>query len=451
MTLWGGRFSDAPADVAWAFTTDDSDRRLLGDDVVGSMGHVAMLAHVGLLTAEEATQLHGGLEAIRDEWSSGEFAFTESDEDVHTAVERRLGELVGDVAGKLHTGRSRNDQVCVDLRLYLKRAASDRISQLEGLVGALAGAARRVGDTVAASYTHLQQAQAIPLAHHLLAYAWMFRRDIARFEGALERIDVSPLGAGAAAGSSLPLDPAVTASHLGFGAMFDNSLDAVSSRDFVAEYAFCCAQAMTHLSRLGEDLVLWATEEFDMADYGDAFTTGSSALPQKRNPDVAELARGKAAAVIGDVTALLTLQKGLPLAYNRDLQEDKRAVFHADDTLTAGLAAITGMMESLVATPQDVSPWVTALDLAEALVSRGVPFREAHHVVGALVLRLTDEGRTFADLTESDLTDTDPRFEPGDVEVARSPATSISRRTVPGAGSWGSVEHQLAALESVSR
>ncbi|NNK91478.1 MAG: argininosuccinate lyase [Acidimicrobiia bacterium] len=448
MTLWGGRFSEGPDAAAWAFTTDESDRRLLGDDVAGSVGHVSMLAEAGLLSAEEAAQLLSGLETIGDEWSSGEFVFVDGDEDVHSAVERRLGELVGDVAGKLHTGRSRNDQVCVDLRLYLRRAAAERSGQLAGLVAALAGAARRAGDVIIPSYTHLQQAQAIPLAHHLLAYAWMLKRDIDRFEGAAARVDVSPLGAGAAAGSSLPLDPAATARHLGFVSVFANSLDAVSSRDFVAEYAFCCAQAMTHLSRLGEDLVLWATEEFGFADYGDAFTTGSSALPQKRNPDVAELARGKAAGVIGDVATLLTLQKGLPLAYNRDLQEDKRAVFHADDVLAGALTAVTGMVESLTASAGAVSPWVTALDLAEALTGRGVPFREAHHLVGTLVKRLTADDRTFADVTEDDLADVDPRFEPSDVEVAASPAASVARRTVAGGASWDSVEQQLRDLET---
>jgi len=447
MTLWGGRFGAAPHEALWAFTADTSDRRLLVDDVTGSLAHVAMLGEVGLLATDEVASLTSGLETIADEAHAGAFVFLDGDEDVHTAVERRLGELVGAVAGKLHTGRSRNDQVALDLRLYLRRSGRDRVAQLERMAGALVDAAERAGDAIAAAYTHLQQAQAIPLAHHLVAYVWMLLRDIDRFQDALVRIDVSPLGAGASGGSSLPLDPAIVAERLGMQAVFANSLDAVGSRDFVAEYAFCCAQAMAHLSRLSEELVLWATTEFGWATYDDAHTTGSSALPHKKNPDIAELARGKTATVIGDVAALLALQKGLPLAYNRDLQEDKRAVFHADDTLGLALEALTGMIATAELHPPDPSPWVTTLDLAEALVGRGAPFREAHHVVGALVAHLVAAGRTLADLTAAELVAADRRFEPSDLERT-DPAVSVAGRRSPGGGSWRSVADQIAELRT---
>ncbi len=448
MTLWGGRFMEPPDDTLWRFTTDPADRRLLTEDIAGSIAHIEMLGHVGLLPDEDVTVLVEGLKRILDEANEGRFEFVDTDEDVHTAVERRLGELVGPVAGKLHTGRSRNDQVCLDLRLYLRRACDRRIDQLHDLVAVLVAKAEEVDDAVVAAYTHLQQAQAVPLAHHLLAYAWMLLRDAERFRDAKDRIDVSPLGAGAAAGSSLPLEPRDVADRLKFAKVFDNSLDAVGSRDFVAEFAFACAQAMVTLSRLSEELVLWATEEFGWVRYADRYTTGSSALPQKKNPDIAELARGKAATVIGDLTALLALQKGLPLAYNRDLQEDKRAVFHADDTLTEALAALSGMVATARFDPPPPSPWVTALDLAEALVARGVPFREAHAAVGNLVARLWAEGRTLAEVTAGELEGTHPRFVPEDLDLV-DPRGSVEARRTAGGGSRSSVADQVSRLREI--
>jgi argininosuccinate lyase len=448
VTLWSGRFSETPDEAMWRFTVDTSDRRLLVDDVTGSRAHVTMLERVGLLAAEEAAALQAGLETILDEAVAGTFRFEPTDEDVHSAVERRLYELAGEVAGKLHTGRSRNDQVALDLRLYLRRSAVDRIEQLRGMAGVLVEQAAAVGDAVVPAYTHLQQAQAIPLGHHLLAYAWMLLRDAERFEDALGRIAVSPLGAGAAAGSSLPLDPWIVADELGLHAVFENSLDAVGSRDFVAEYAFCCAQAMAHLSRFAEELVLWSTTEFGWVTFTDRHTTGSSALPHKKNPDIAELVRGKAAMVIGEVAALLALQKGLPLAYNRDLQEDKAAVFRADDVLAGSLEALAGMVAAAGFHPPEPSPWVTALDLAEVLVSRGVPFREAHRLVGGLVSELVAEGRTLADATVAELAGIDPRLVPADVEML-SPAESLRRRHTPGGGSPESVQVQIAELRAI--
>ncbi|MEN8233432.1 MAG: argininosuccinate lyase [Actinomycetota bacterium] len=447
MTLWSGRFASGPDATLWQFTTDASDRRLLVDDVTGSLAHVAMLGEVGLLSSEAVARIEDGLERILEEAYGGRFEFRETDEDVHSAVERRLGELIGDDAGRLHTGRSRNDQIALDLRLYLRRAVDHRVEQLEHLALVLVDKAEAAGDAIVASYTHLQQAQAIPFAHYLLAYVWMLLRDAERFAEARKRIDVSPLGAGASAGSALPLRPDLAAESLGFDAVFGNSLDAVSSRDFASEYVFCAAQAMTHLSRLSEELILWSTEEFGWAEYDDAHTTGSSALPHKKNPDIAELARGKAAAAIGDLTTLLTLQKGLPLSYNRDLQEDKRAVFHADDVLTRALSALTGMIETARFDPPAPSSWVVALDIAEALVARGVPFREAHHAVGGLVARLKAEARDFTSVTAGELEATHPQFNAKDLDLL-DPKGSVGVRRSPRGGSFTSVAEQITELRT---
>jgi argininosuccinate lyase len=447
MTLWSGRFTEGPDEAMWHFTVDRSDRRMLFDDIAGSLAHVGMLGSVGVLTADDVDTLTTGLEAIAVEAEAGAFEYLPTDEDVHTAVERRLGEIIGEVAGKLHTGRSRNDQVALDLRLYLRRAARARMAQLHEVVGVIAAKAEEVGDVVVPSYTHLQQAQAVPLAHHLMAYAWMLLRDVDRLEDALARIDVSPLGAGASGGSSLPLDPADTAARLEMRGVFENSLDAVASRDFVAEYTFACTQAMVHLSRLAEELILWATTEFGWATFSDRHTTGSSSLPQKKNPDIAELVRGKTAVAIGNVTTLLGLQKGLPLAYNRDLQEDKRAVFAADDALGGALEALGAMVAAARFHPPPPGAWVTALDLAEVLVGRGVPFREAHEAVGSLVASLVAAGKTLAEVTAEDLTTAHPAFEPGDLSRV-DPADSVAARATAGGGSFESVAAQLEALRA---
>ena len=322
---------------------------------------------------------------------------------------------------------------------------ADRLARFGLMLLALAEAN---ADVVVPVYTHLQQAQAIPLAHHLLAYAWMVSRDRQRFQQVRERLSVSPLGAGAAGGSSLPLDPVFVARELGFDVVFANSIDAVGSRDLVTEYVWCCAQAMVHLSRLSEELILWASSEFGWVTFGDRYTTGSSALPQKKNPDIAELARGRAAGAIGDLTALLALQKGLPLAYNRDLQEDKEHLFRADDTLAATLEALGGMLSSAEFHPPAASPWTTALDLAEALVRRGVPFREAHGAVGRLVARLVRSGRDLSEATVVDLEAADERFEAEDLDLV-SPEESVRRRMTSGGGSFGSVTEQITALRHV--
>lgn len=445
MTLWGGRFGDDIGELTWAFTVDESDQRLLEFDVRGSIAHVEMLGRTGIIEGGEAAELKNGLQKILAEARDGDFTFQGSDEDVHTAVERRLGEIVGDVAGKLHTGRSRNDQVALDLRLYLRDAARERVAQLQGLTATLADLAEGHAETVVPSYTHLQQAQPTTLGHHLLAYAWMVLRSASRFEDALTRMSASPLGAGASSGSSLPLDRDMTAAELGFDGVIPNSLDAVGSRDFVAEYVFCCAQAMVELSRLAEEIILWVSQEFGWARLSDDVSTGSSALPQKKNPDIAELVRGRTASVIGDMTAILGLQKGLALAYNRDLQEDKRIVFHADDTLAGSLAATIHLLGGITFDPPPPGTQTVALDLAEALVRRGVPFREAHGVVGRLVARLESEGRDLSGATRVDLSAVDDRFDEADVALL-DPRTSVEARATSGSGSPRSVRDQIAEI-----
>ncbi len=445
LTLWGGGFSSSPGDALWSYTVDPVDRRLLAHDIRGSQAHVTMLGEQGILSPAETERLQEGLAAIAAEAEAGEFRFLEGDEDVHSAVERRLVDIVGDDGGMLHTGRSRNDQVALDLRLYLVDAVGDRTAGIRRLVASLADQAEQHPETVVPAYTHLQQAQAVPLGHHLLAHAWMLRRDAERFAAAGTRIAVSPLGAGAAAGSSLPLDPVAVARELGLTAVFANSIDAVGARDWAAEYVYACAQTMVHLSRLAEELVLWSTTEFGWVEFDEALTTGSSALPQKRNPDIAEVIRGRTATAIGDVTAILALQKALPLAYNRDLQEDKAIVFHADDTAAAALEAMATLIAGTRFAPPLPGSSVLALDLAEVLVARGVPFRRAHAIVARLVSRLAADGRQLGEVTAAELADADAAFETGDLavlDVTRSPG---ARRT-PGAGSPGSVAAQLAAL-----
>jgi len=449
-TLWHGRFADGPDAALMALSESLSfDRRLAADDVEGSRAHVAMLAEVGLLTATERDAVHAALDTVESELASDTFVFAGSDEDIHTAVERRVTELAGAAGAKIHTGRSRNDQVATDLRLWTKRSARELVAALHGLQQVLVARAEEVGTEVAVpGYTHLQHAQPVLLAHHLLAHAWALGRDVERFQRVVTAADVSPLGAGALAGSSLPLDPDHTARALGFGARFENSLDAVSDRDFVAEAVFAAALAQVHLSRLGEEIVLWSSTEFGFLRLPDAFATGSSMMPQKKNPDVAELVRGKAGRVIGDLTGLLATLKGLPLAYNRDLQEDKEPLFDAVDTLHASLLALTGLIggvtfvtEAMRAQTDD--PLLAATDLAELLVRRGTPFREAHAVVGALVRASLDGDRTLADLVADE-----PRLGAEGVALL-APGAAVAQRSTPGAGGPEPLGVQLTAMRAL--
>ena len=430
----------------WDFTVSTADRRLLLDDIEGSLAHVGMLGDVGILSETETSTITEGLQAIAEEARTAAFAFSDTDEDVHSAVERRLIELVGPVGGKLHTGRSRNDQVALDLVLYMRRGALGHVRGLARLALVLVDVASQMGpEVVVPSYTHLQQAQPTLFAHHLLAYAQMTARDRHRFLDLMARLDCSPLGAGASAGSSLPLSPAKSAARLGMSKSFANSLEAVGSRDRAAEYVWCCARAMVSLSRLGEDLVIWSTREFGWVTLADEFATGSSALPQKKNPDVAELVRGKAAGAIGALTAMMALEKGLPMSYNRDLQEDKEHLFRVDDDLAGATTALAGLIASARFHPPPPASETAALDLAEALVARGTPFREAHRVTGEVAARLVSQGRDFASLTSDELTGAHPGFLASDLDLL-NPVISVQRRATRGGGSPESVAAQIAAL-----
>lgn len=447
MTLWGGRFSDRPDGAAWRFTVSHADRRLLDVDIRGSLAHVAALQSAGILDDVETGRITGGLQEISAEATAGRFEWQDSDEDVHSAVERRLEELIGPLAGKLHTGRSRNDQIALDLRLHLGDAARARIGGITILIEALVAQAGRADGVVVPFYTHLQQAQAIPLGHHLLAHAWALLRDIDRFVDALRRIEVSPLGAGAGGGSRLPLQPEVAAAALGLPAVFDNSLDAVGSRDVAAEYLWCCTQTMIDLSRLAEEMTLWATSEFGWVTIADRHATGSSALPHKKNPDIAELVRGKAGSAIGHLTGLLAIIKGLPLTYNRDLQQDKEHLFAVDDDLAGTLEAMAAIIGAVEFHPPPPGPWVAALDLAEVLVERGVPFRQAHEAVGRLVAAITDEGRDPSSIADADLQAVDEHFTDGDAGLLDA-AASVAARRSPRGGSFESVREQILAIEA---
>ena len=441
-TLWHGRFADGPSEALQAL--NDSlpfDQRMFREDIDGSRAHVRMLCDVGLFTEAERDGVLAALDTVEHEIESGSFDFQVNDEDIHTAVERRVTEL--DPAGaKMHTGRSRNDQVATDLRLWTRSAIDEVLELIERLQRTLLTHAEQAGDAYLPGYTHLQQAQPVALSHHLLAHGWALARDAERLVDARKRTNVSVLGAGALAGSSLPLDPEKSAAYLGFDAVFDNSLDGVADRDFVAEALFAVSLLGVHLSRIGEEWILWASTEFGFVTLDDGFSTGSSMMPQKKNPDIAELARGKAGRLIGHLTGFLTTLKGLPLTYNKDMQEDKEPLFDAVDTVRLTLLALDGMIstttfntEAMAA--QAASPYAAATDLAEWLVARGLPFRDAHAVVGEKVRRaLAGEGSL------RELVAADPQLG-AEAAALLEPGVSVTRRTTRGGGSPAAVADQI--------
>jgi argininosuccinate lyase len=449
--LLRGRFKRGRLPEVEAFTASlPFDRRLYRHDIQGSVAHARMLARVGLLSAREATAIEAGLKGIESEIASGRFQFVLADEDIHLAIERRLTEKIGAAGGKLHTARSRNDQVALDLRLYLREEIGHLILLLRALVQALAAVAARHLETVMPGYTHLQRAQPISLAHHLLAHIEMLERDRGRLAQALERTDVMPLGAGAIAGTTLPIDRWVVARELGFKQVTNNSIDAVSDRDFAVEFLAAAAILAVHLSRMAEEVILWTTTEFGFAELPDEFSTGSSMMPQKKNPDLLELIRGKSGRIIGNLVGLLTVLKGLPLGYNSDLQEDKERVFDTLDTLKPVLSLMAQLWPRLTFNTATMSEaaggFALTTDLAEYLVRKGVPFREAHEAIGSLVSDLSTGRRPLPGVTVSELQKLSPAFQ-ADALKLLDPAHSLRARTVIGGPAPRTVRRRLAQLK----
>jgi len=449
---WAGRFAESPDARLEAFNASVTfDIQLVREDIRGSIAHVRMLGQQGIVAPEEAKEIERGLWQVLDEVDTGSFGLTIADEDVHTGVERRLYELIGPVTGKLHTARSRNDQVGTDLRLWTKRALVEIAGKLEDFANALLEVARAHSDVVMPGYTHLQRAQPVLLAHHLHAYVEMTLRDLDRVMDAYRRADVLVLGSAALAGTTYPIDRERVAADLGFTRISANSLDAVSDRDYVLDAIYACALIAMHVSRLSEELILWSSGEFRFVTLSDAFSTGSSIMPQKKNADVAELGRGKTGRVYGHLMGLLATMKGLPLSYNKDLQEDKEGLFDAVTTVLQLLDVFPPMIRTTTFNAERmaaaaVDDFTLATDAADLLAKRGVPFREAHEVIGALVGRCVREGKTFADLSDAEWAEVHPVF-----AAERPPLdalTSIAGRDVLGGTAPNRVQ---AALTEAGR
>ncbi|MEO1316675.1 MAG: argininosuccinate lyase [Pseudomonadota bacterium] len=437
--MWGGRFAAGPAAVMEAINASiDFDRRFAAEDIAGSRAHAAMLAQQGIISAEDAAAIDTGLAEVAREIEEGRFVFSRALEDIHMNVEARLKEIVGEPAGRLHTARSRNDQVATDFRLWVRARLDETEAALTALIAALVDQAEAGADAVMPGFTHLQSAQPVTWGHHMLAYAEMFARDRGRFRDARLRMNECPLGAAALAGTSFPIDRGFTAAVLGFDRPMANSLDAVSARDFALEYLSAAAICATHLSRLSEEIVIWSSAQFRFVTLTDAFTTGSSIMPQKRNPDAAELCRAKAGRIMGAFTALATVMKGLPLAYSKDMQEDKEPVFDASDALALALAAMEGMVRDMAPNRHVLAAaagagYATATDLADWLVRElGMPFREAHHVTGRIVAAAETAGVALDEMPLSALQAVEPRLTAAVTEVLSPKASAASRRSYGG-------------------
>jgi argininosuccinate lyase len=450
---WGGRFDEELDAVAARVNASvDVDQRLGEDDVRGSIAHVRMLAKQGIVSAEDAQRIEAGLRRIGEEIASGEMVWKAELEDVHMNVETLLTSRIGEAGGRLHTARSRNDQVATDMRLWTRRALERVRAKTEALIAVLMVRAEQSIDVVMPGYTHLQRAQPVRLAHHLLAWCEMLERDRGRYVDAHTRLNECPLGAAALAGTTFPIDREMTAAELGFLRPMRNSLDASADRDFLLEALSALSIQAVHLSRIGEELVLWSTQEFGFVEMTDQFTTGSSIMPQKKNPDMAELVRGKAGRVIGDLVSLLVLMKGLPLAYNRDMQEDKRPAFDAFDTIEDCLDVLAGALATARFCSERMrralqEGFVEATEVADWLAARGVPFREAHHVAGRLVRRCVAAGKTLPELTLAELREEHPSFDETVFEAMR-PEVAIERRDVLGGPAKARVLSAIAALEA---
>ncbi|MBO0440281.1 argininosuccinate lyase [Candidatus Enterococcus ikei] len=447
--LWGGRFEGKSE--AWIDAFGASipfDQKLAKQDITGSLAHVKMLAKTGILTEEEAEQITVGLNAIQKKLTAGELEFSIENEDIHLNIEKHLHKEIGSVAGKLHTGRSRNDQVATDMHLYLKEIVHDVIEKIHIFRQVLVNKAEANIETIMPGYTHLQHAQPISFAHHMMAYYGMLTRDQERFSESLKRIDISPLGSAALAGTTFPIDRAYSAELLGFSTVYENSLDGVSDRDFILEFLSNSSILMMHLSRFCEEIILWCSHEFQFIELTDTFSTGSSIMPQKKNPDMAELIRGKSGRVYGNLFSLLTVLKGLPLAYNKDLQEDKEGMFDTSHTVLTSLEIMAGMVETMKlnqeimekSTEKDFS---NATELADYLASKGMPFRQAHEVVGKLVLQCTKQGIYLQDVPLNEYQAITPLIE-SDIYQTLASKTAIERRHSYGGTGFDQVK---AAIE----
>jgi argininosuccinate lyase len=451
--LWAGRFNKATeAHVNALNSSILFDARMFRQDIQGSLAHAAMLASCGIISADDALAIREGLLGILKDIESGDLMIDTAAEDIHMFIESELTRRIGEPGKRLHTGRSRNDQVALDLRLYLRDAGAEIREGILGLYHSLLGLAALHLDTIMPGYTHLQRAQPITLAHHLMAYVEMLARDIGRLDDSLCRMDVLPLGSGALAGTTYPLDRQMVAEALGFSEISQNSLDAVSDRDFAIELASCLSIFMMHISRLSEEIILWSSQEFGFIELDDAYSTGSSIMPQKKNPDVAELSRGKAGRVFGSLMTLLAVMKGLPLAYNKDMQEDKEAIFDAVDTVLLCLPALTGMLKTMSFHSDRMAQaasggFTNATDLADYLVGKGLPFRSAHAITGKLVGICLKRGIALEDLTLVEFQAVSPLVE-ADVFAAVKLENCVSRRVIPGAPARQAV---LAAMENAKQ
>lgn len=451
--LWGGRFEQTASEWVDEFGASiHFDAQLVLEDIEGSIAHVTMLGEQQILTTEEVTQIIAGLQMLAKKAQAKELTFNVFHEDIHMNLEALLHEEIGPIAGKMHTARSRNDQVATDMHLYLKRRVLETMEGIEAVQTALYDHASDNVESIMPGYTHLQRAQPVSLAHHLLAYFWMLERDKERFSDSLKRIDMSPLGAGALAGTTFPIDRHRSAELLGFANVYPNSLDAVSDRDFILEYLSNASLLMMHLSRFCEELILWSSEEFKFITISDVFSTGSSMMPQKKNPDMAELVRGKSGRVVGNLMGLLTIMKGLPLAYNKDLQEDKEGMFDTVKTVQGSLSIMAGMIQDITfhtdtmkqATERDFS---NATELADYLTAKGMPFREAHEVTGTLVRYCIDHRLYLAELPLETYQAHSELIEQ-DVYVALSPVTAVKRRNSYGGTGFDSVRTQLSEAKA---
>lgn len=440
MALWSGRFTENVSEFTQRFGASlPVDKALYAQDIAGSKAHAKMLATVGVISEDDAQQIAAGLDRVKADIESGDFTFDINDEDIHMSVEKALTAEIGDAGARLHTGRSRNDQVATDTRLYAKQRATDLMRANVALRHALIGQAEANFGVILPGYTHLQHAQPVLFSHHMLAYAWMLARDYRRLQAARDAADACPLGAAALAGTTYPLDRQMTAGELGFASVIPNSLDAVSDRDFLLDLDYACAVSCMHLSRLCEELVFWSTSEFGFIELSDAFSTGSSIMPQKKNPDFAELIRGKTGRVIGNLVSLLVTMKALPLAYNKDLQEDKYGAIDSAKTLEDCLQCAAGMIETMSIKPENMLKQaklghLAATDVADYLAKRGLPFRHAHEVVGHLVLLCEQRGCNLDDLSFDDFKAASPLFKEDIVKALDLPSIVAARTTEGGTG-----------------